>query len=63
MRQSTVQDDAKHLLWVKMRCDGLSSGVIASLFDVTPESVRTATNRIKDADARESGEDISAAYW
>ena len=63
MRHSDAKDDSKHLLWLQLRCDGVSSGVIAGLFDVSPESVRTATNRIKDADARESGEDVSAAYW
>ena len=48
---------------IGMRCLGLSTFEIAARTGLSNEYVRTATNRVQKADAAESGEDISAAYW
>jgi len=49
-----------------LRRDGVSTGVLGRLFGMTGSAVRVATNRILDADLRESGEPaevVRAAYW
>ena len=51
------------LAMIKLRASGLTSVEIAAQFCVSQEYVRTATNRVMNADAAESGEDVSAAYW
>lgn len=51
------------LSMMSMRCDGQSSGVIAKLYDVSPERVRVTTSRAMKADIAESGEDVLDFYW
>jgi len=50
------------LQWLRLRAEGLSSGVIAERFGVAPERVRVMTVRVARADAAESGEDVGPAY-
>lgn len=51
-------------LWMlRQRCAGASSGQIGKALGRTSASVRVATDRIRKADAAESGEDVTQAYW
>lgn len=59
-----VDDD--HLAWVKLRASGHSPNTIGTQYDVSPDYIRAATNKIKNADLAESGEDTSVirgCYW
>jgi hypothetical protein len=56
-------EDERVLTWLRLRCDGLSSPEIGARYGVTGERVRTATQRVREADAAESGEDVEEAYW
>lgn len=59
-------DDDLLLRWLSARARGESSSVIALRHGVTPERVRTATNRVLQADLRESGERakrVEPFYW
>ena len=65
-RTASRADDERALHMLAIRRDGLSSGVIGRLFGLTSSAVRTTTNRVLDADLRESGEPGEAvrdAYW
>lgn len=65
-RTASRREDARALLMLALRRDGISAGVIGRLFGMTGSAVRVATNRILDADLRESGEPaevVRAAYW
>lgn len=57
------EQDERILRAVRLRCDGVSAGRIAALTGLSDAYVRASTNRVKDADTTESGEDVSAAYW
>ena len=59
---STRQDDETLLEAIALRCDGVSSAVAGKALGMTRERLRTATNRVKDADAQ-CGECIEGAYW
>lgn len=59
----TRRDDELHLKWVRLRTRGYTSVQIAQRYGVRPERVRTVTNRIFNADSRQSGENIKASYW
>lgn len=56
-------DDERLLDWLDRRPRGASSADIARLYGVTSAKVRVATNRVREADSRESGEDTSGGYW
>lgn len=49
--------DELHLAWVALRAQGMTSAEIGKLYNATPEAVRIATNRIRNADNDE------AAFW
>lgn len=54
------------LSMMSMRCDGWSSGEIATFYDITSEKVRVATSRPMKADIAESGEELRTVlnfYW
>lgn len=62
-RYPTREDDDLALALLRLRCAGLSSGTIAAAIGRTSASVRVTTDRIRKADAAESGEDVHGAYW
>jgi len=65
-RTASRRDDDRALHMLELRRDGLSCGALGRLFGMTGSAVRVATNRILDADLRESGEPaevVRAAYW
>ena len=65
-RIASRREDARALLMLDMREDCMSAGVIGRLLGMSDSAVRVATNRILDADLRESGEPaevVRAAYW
>lgn len=55
--------DERFLRWIADRCRGLSSIAIAARDGVAVSQILAATNAVKHADARESGEDVRRAYW
>ncbi len=58
--------DELHLAWLRARCRGLKSAVIASNFGVKPETVRIVTTRIRNEDMNLSGERpqlVLKEYW
>jgi hypothetical protein len=63
MRIPTRSDDELLLTWIKRRCKGHPSSVIARAFGVSQERIRTATSRVMQADMNESGESVDAQYW
>ncbi len=65
-RTASRREDGRALLMLALRRDGVSTGVLGRLFGMTGSAVRVATNRVLDADLRESGEPaevVRAAYW
>lgn len=57
-------DDERLLAWLWLRSQGQSSGEVALRYGVTSERVRTATQRVRQADIDESGEpDAGRYYW
>lgn len=62
-RYPTREDDELALVMLRRRCAGISSTAIAAAIGRTGTSVRVTTDRIRRADAAESGEDVSGAYW
>lgn len=65
-RTASRREDGRALHMLALRRDGVSTGVLGRLFGMTDAAVRTITNRILDADLRESGEPaevVRAAYW
>lgn len=63
VRKIARADDERLLDWLDRRTRGASSAGIARLYGVTSAKVRVATNRVREADSRESGEDTSGGYW
>ena len=64
MRGTVNQHGDKMVIeWIRLRIDGLSSAEIARRYDVSPQRVRIDTQRVRAADAAESGEDVEAFYW
>jgi hypothetical protein len=62
----TRDDDALMLAMLSARCAGETSTVIAARYSLSPEQVRTATNRVMVDDLRDSGEprkSVLAHYW
>lgn len=62
-RYPTREDDELALVMLRRRCAGMSSTAIGDALGRTGASVRVTTDRIRRADAAESGEDVSGAYW
>ncbi len=65
VRADRVKDDLI-LNIIELRAGGMSSYDIAYRFELTPEFVRTATNRVMKADLKESWEGrdtVLAHYW
>ena len=62
-RYPTRLDDELALWMLRQRCAGMSSGRIGAALGRTSESIRVTTDRIRRADAAESGEDVHGAYW
>lgn len=62
-RYPTREDDELALVMLRRRCAGMSSGQIGKALGRTSASVRVTTDRIRKADATESGEDVTQAYW
>jgi hypothetical protein len=53
-----------HLLdWVRRRVNGERVKDIAAACGADPIYVSADTNRVRNADIKESGEDVSGAYW
>ncbi|MHA7870605.1 MAG: hypothetical protein ACX93U_24320 [Salipiger thiooxidans] len=48
---------------IALRHAGWSSRVIAERMGVRPESVRVMTNKVRNADEKLEGADLSAFYW
>lgn len=64
-RIASRREDARDMLMLDMRCDGMSAGVIGRLLGMSDSAVRVITNRIRAADLAESGEPreaVMAAY-
>ena len=61
--QVTRARDEELLDWVRRRAAGESCGSIARAAGSNPGIVIRATNVVRDADAAESGEDVTGAYW
>ncbi|MCA0846091.1 helix-turn-helix domain-containing protein [Salipiger thiooxidans] len=57
------QDDERVLQMIKLRHEGKSSRVIAERMGMSPESVRAMTNKVRNADEKMEGADLSAFYW
>lgn len=55
--------DERLLSWIAARAAGQSSAMIARANGCTAAHIRTVTNRVRDDDARISGEDIEGHYW
>lgn len=63
MGQPSRSADDLTLLLVRHRCSGMTTQQIADRTGLTDTYIRTATNRVLEADTAESGEDVAAAYW
>ena len=57
------QDDERVLRMIALRHAGWSSRAIAERMGVRPESVRVMTNKVRNADEKLEGADLSAFYW
>ena len=63
IRETTRADDELKLWMVRNRANGFSAGEIGKAIGMKNTLVRTITNRIRDADAAESGECVDGHYW
>lgn len=63
--RTTRADDEMLLDWIAWRIDGHSSAAIAAASGVPAARVRTATNRVWDADEAHCGEteNVAEGYW
>ncbi|PID95790.1 MAG: hypothetical protein CSA85_00525 [Alphaproteobacteria bacterium] len=55
--------DERILNWIKKRVAGVVAQRIADADGVSQPQVIQCTNKVKAADAAESGEDVAGAYW
>ncbi len=55
--------DDEVLRWVRLRSIGFSTVEIAKRAKASAGYIVSTTNKVRDCDERESGEDISSAYW
>lgn len=62
MRIPSRQDDEMLLAWLRLRGEGLSSAQVAMIYGVTPERVRTATQRVSIHDIVMDGARAARAY-
>lgn len=60
---ATRTDDEILLTMVEYRSEGHSPAVIGSALGIAKDTVRRATNKVRQADAEESGKIINGAYW
>ncbi len=66
MTSKARQSDETVLRLLDLRTAGLSPTILAERTGRSPQFVSTATNRVRDADLAESGEDpdrVAACYW
>lgn len=66
MPVATHSTDCQTLVWIERRAAGLTTHEIAAADGVRETQVRTATNRVLNADLAEGGETekkIRGAYW
>ncbi len=57
------ESDERLLEWLRLRCEGIPLSLIAELsFGASPPQVSRETNRVRNADAAESGEDVEISY-
>jgi hypothetical protein len=61
--KSTRADDERVLAAIRLRCAGVSMPKIGARLGMTTNQVRKSTERVRDADAAESGEQVRGAYW
>lgn len=61
--RSTRYSDEELLRWIRLRCAGLSTTVIAETCSATGTYIRAATNRVVTADVAVSGDDVRRGYW
>lgn len=62
MREKTREDDERELRMLEGRCLGVETPVLSRQYGMRATSIRTLTNRIRDAHAEHSGEDVSG-WW
>lgn len=55
--------DEEILEMIALRCDGWLSKEIAEKMGTTASNVRDKTNKVRAADALESGEYVEDLYW
>ena len=55
--------DERILNWIEQRVAGVPAQRIASTNSVSQPHVIRSTNKVKAADAAESGENVAGAYW
>lgn len=62
-RTPTRQDDELLLSQMERRFDGEGVGFLAREAGISSSALRTKMMRVKQADERESGEDVEGFYW
>lgn len=60
---ATRESDDRLLIWLRMRCRGVSIGKIAAQYGVSRALVHTQTDAVRQADIEQCGEKVRAAYW
>ena len=55
--------DERTLIWLQLRKMGVTSVRIAEASGVRQSNVIAVTVAVRDADIKESGEDVRGAYW
>ena len=63
IRHVPRENDELVLSWVRRRASGTSASRIAREVGINSGIVIIATNAVRDADMRESGEDVDGHYW
>jgi hypothetical protein len=61
-REKTREDDERELEMMSLRSLLYRSKDIAAKFGMRPEALRTVTNRIRDAHAEHTGENVDG-WW
>lgn len=57
------EQDERILQAIRLRCEGVEPRRIAAATGLSTDYARAATNRVKAADEKESGEEVAAGYW
>ncbi len=63
IRHIPRERDEELLEWIRRKIDGWTWGEIARAFGRSAVSVQNACFNVRKADAAESGEDVTGAYW